>query len=165
MDQTEKKHTIASTMVENVKVYLWSCTAPLTLLIILDFPIHIDTKKWDNPFCFKRGQRSKLQLTCVKQPLSKRPKIGFQDQLLLNAGQKYCRMLPLEHSAILLTFIKLPFVIKIFDLSIFESPFYIGSMYFCSWRLFYLSKQCRPWWNAALCSISSGSLLFATVPV
>ena len=31
--------------------------------------------------------------TCVKRPLSKRPKIGFQDQLLLNAGQKYCRML------------------------------------------------------------------------
>ena len=30
-------------------------------------------------------------------------KNGFQDQLLLNAGQKYCRMLPLEHSAILLT--------------------------------------------------------------
>ena len=27
--------------------------------------------------------------TCVKRPLSKRPKIGFQDQLLLNAGQKY----------------------------------------------------------------------------
>ena len=25
--------------------------------------------------------------TCVKQPLSKRPKIGFQDQLSLNAGQ------------------------------------------------------------------------------
>ena len=64
---------------------------------------------------------------CVKQPLSKRPKIGFQDQLLLNAGQKYCRMfLPLEHSAILLTFIKLPSVIKIFVLSIFEWPFYTG---------------------------------------
>ena len=57
---------------------------------------------------------------CVKQSLSKRPKNVFQDQLLLNAGQKYCRMLPLEHSAILLTFIKLPFVIKIFVLSIFE---------------------------------------------
>ena len=27
--------------------------------------------------------------TCVKRPLSKRPKIGFQDQLSLNAGQKY----------------------------------------------------------------------------
>ena len=35
----------------------------------------------------------------------------FQEQLLLKAGQKYCRML---HSAVLLTFIKLPFVIKTF---------------------------------------------------
>ena len=58
--------------------------------------------------------------TCVK------PKIGFQDQLSLNAGQKYCRMLKGEHSAILLTFIKLPFVNKIFVLSIFEWPFYTG---------------------------------------
>ena len=31
-----------------------------------------------------------------------------------------------EHSAILLTFIKLPFVIKIFVLSIYEWPFYTG---------------------------------------
>ena len=58
--------------------------------------------------------------TCLKRPLSKRPKIGFQDQLSLNAGQKYCNMLQGEHSAILLTFIMLPFVIKIFVLSIFE---------------------------------------------
>ena len=35
-------------------------------------------------------------------------------------------MLQGEHSAILLTFIKLPFVIKIFVLSIFEKPFYTG---------------------------------------
>ena len=48
----------------------------------------------------------------------------FQDQLSLNAGQKYCRMLQREHSAILSTFIKLPFVIKIFALSISELPFY-----------------------------------------
>ena len=47
-------------------------------------------------------------------------------QLLLNAGQKYCRMLQGEHSAILLNFIKLPFVIKIFVLSIFEWLFYTG---------------------------------------
>ena len=40
-----------------------------------------------------------------------------KDQLSLNAGQKYCRMLQGEHSAILSTFIKLPFVIKIFDSS------------------------------------------------
>ena len=64
--------------------------------------------------------------TCVKLPLSKSQKIGFQDQLLLNAGQKYYRMLQGEHSVILLTFIKLPFVIKIFVLSIFEWPYYTG---------------------------------------
>ena len=64
--------------------------------------------------------------TCVKRPLSKRPKIGFQDRLSLNAGQKYCRMLQGEHSAMLSTFIKLPFVIKTFVLSIFEWPFYTG---------------------------------------
>ena len=58
--------------------------------------------------------------TCVKRPLPKGQKIGFQDQLSLNAGQKYCRMLQLS------TFIKLPFVIKNFVLSIFEWPFYTG---------------------------------------
>ena len=36
----------------------------------------------------------------------------------------FCRMLQGEHSAILLTFIKLPFVIKIFVLLIFQWPFY-----------------------------------------
>ena len=50
----------------------------------------------------------------------------FQDHLSLNACQKYCRMLQGEHSAILSTFIKLPFVIKIFGLFIFEWPFYAG---------------------------------------
>ena len=34
--------------------------------------------------------------------------MGFQDQLLLNAGQKYCRMLQGSISAILSTCIKLP---------------------------------------------------------
>ena len=38
--------------------------------------------------------------TCVKRPLKNRQNKD------LNEGQKYCRMLPLEHSAILLTFIK-----------------------------------------------------------
>ena len=68
----------------------------------------------------------KYSKTCVKQPLSKRPKIGFPDQLPLNVGQKYCRMLQGEHSAIFLTYTKLPFVIKIFVLSIFEWPYYTG---------------------------------------
>ena len=60
--------------------------------------------------------------TCLKRPLKKKTKIGFQDRLSLNAGQKYCRMLPLQHSAIRSTFIKLPFAIKTFVLSIFEWP-------------------------------------------
>ena len=32
--------------------------------------------------------------TCVKRLLSKRPKIGFQDQLSLNAGQKVLQNAP-----------------------------------------------------------------------
>ena len=66
--------------------------------------------------------------TCIKRPLSKRQKLGFQYQLSPNACQKYCRMLQGEHFAILSTFIKLPFVIviKIFVLSIFEWSFYTG---------------------------------------
>ena len=65
---------------------------------------------------------------CLKWPHKRRAKIGFQDRLLLNAGQKYCRMLQGEHSAILSTFIKLPFVIKIFVLSIFEWSLKTGSL-------------------------------------
>ena len=38
--------------------------------------------------------------TCLKRPLKKKTKHWFSDQLLLNAGQKYCRMLQGEHSAI-----------------------------------------------------------------
>ena len=68
----------------------------------------------DDTMCYSK--------TCLKRPLKKRPRIGFQDRLSLNAGEKYCRMLQGEHFAILSTFIKLPFVIKIFVLSIFELP-------------------------------------------
>ena len=60
---------------------------------------------------------------CVKRPLSKRPKIGCQYQLSFNAGQKYCRILILEHSEILLTFIKLAFVIKILVLTASHTSF------------------------------------------
>ena len=54
----------------------------------------------------------------VKPVLSGLPKedqnLFFKIDLSLNAGQKYCKMLQWEHSAILSTFFKLPFVIKIF---------------------------------------------------
>ena len=68
--------------------------------------------------------------TCAKWQLSKRPKIGFQDQLSLNAGQKYCR---LPQSAMLLTFIKLPFVIKIFVLSFLSGRFTQVLLYIDCW--------------------------------
>ena len=67
----------------------------------------------------------KYSKTCVKRPLSKRHDIGFQDQLSLNVDQKSCSMLQGEHSAIILSFIKLPFAIKIF-VFIYEWPFYTG---------------------------------------
>ena len=54
---------------------------------------------------FLSAEFLKYSKASKKWPLSKRPKIGFQEQLSLNAGQKYCRMLQGEHSAILSTFI------------------------------------------------------------
>ena len=60
----------------------------------------------------------------------KKTKNSFQDRLLLNAGQKHYRMLQREHSAILLTFIKLPVVIKTIVMSIFEWPFYTSFTFF-----------------------------------
>ena len=50
----------------------------------------------------------------------------FHYQFSLNAGQKYCRMLQWEHSAILSTCIKLPNDFKAFVLSIFEWPLKTG---------------------------------------
>ena len=59
---------------------------------------------------------------CVKNPLSKDQKLVFKTNYRLMHVRKYCRM----HSAILSTFIKLPFVIKVFVLSTFEWQFYTG---------------------------------------
>ena len=61
--------------------------------------------------------------------------IAFQYRLLLNADQKYCRLLQREHSSILWIFIKLPFSIKTFVLSIFKWPLKTG------FTLFYFTKQ------------------------
>ena len=65
-----------------------------------------------------------LRCCCLKTSKDRFSRV--KAQLLLNAGQKYCRMLQGEHSAILSAFIKLPFVIKVSVLSIFEWWFYIG---------------------------------------
>ena len=37
--------------------------------------------------------KSLYSKTCLKWPLKRRPNVSFQDQKLLNAGKKYCRML------------------------------------------------------------------------
>ena len=75
------------------------------------------------PITFLSNKYSKF---CLKRPLKKKIKLCLQNGVSLNAGQKYCRMLQGEHSAIISTFIKLPFVIKIFVLSIFEWPLKTG---------------------------------------
>ena len=80
----------------------------------------VHTKKWTPSPSAKTSSNTEKKL--CKTVTLKRPLIGFQDQLSLNVGQKYCRML----SAILLTFIRLPFVIKNFVLTIFEWAFYIA---------------------------------------
>ena len=64
--------------------------------------------------------------TCLNRSLKKNTKIGFQNQISLNAGQKYCRVLQGEDSAILSTFIKLPFVFKTFVFSVFKWPLKTG---------------------------------------
>ena len=54
-----------------------------------------------------------IQLKKILSSHSERiPKIVFQERLLLNACQKYCRMLQGEHYAILSTYIKLPFPLR-----------------------------------------------------
>ena len=54
--------------------------------------------------------------TCLKPQIKKKTKIDFQDRLMLNACQKYCRMLQRKHSAILLTFIKLLYHLTLISL-------------------------------------------------
>ena len=71
----------------------------------------------------------KYSKTWLELPLKKKTKIVlfcFSDRLSLNAGQRYCRMIQWEHYAILSTFIKLPFVNKIFVFPIFEWPLNTG---------------------------------------
>ena len=73
---------------------------------------------------------SEHEFNIVKPALSchskRRPKTGFHYRLSINAGQEYCKMLQDEHSAILSTFIKMPFSIETFVSSIFKWPLKTG---------------------------------------
>ena len=68
----------------------------------------------------------------VQENLSKMATL--KNQLLLNAGQKYCRM---QYFLPSLNYYNV-FVIKVFVLSIFEWPFYTGLLYQQSAVLSYL---------------------------
>ena len=67
-----------------------------------------------------------IQKNLCKTATLKKTENWFSRPIIAKCRPKYCRMFQGEHSVILLTFIKLPFVIKIFVLSFFEWPFYIG---------------------------------------
>ena len=68
--------------------------------------------------------------TCLKWPLKKDPKLVFKTEFRL----MHVKGIAEEHSAILLTCIKLPSVFKTFVLSIFEWPLKI--VFFCIFSLF-----------------------------
>ena len=55
--------------------------------------------------CLFIGTR-RYSKTCLMRSLKSIQNKGLNGKVLLNEGRKYCRMLPLEHSAILLTCIK-----------------------------------------------------------
>ena len=64
--------------------------------------------------------------TCHKRPLKKNTKNWFSRPIIPQCRSKVLQNALLEHSAILSTFIKLPFVFKTFVLSIFEWPLKTG---------------------------------------
>ena len=80
-------------------------------------------------------------VTCTVKPAlrhplkkkKKRPNIGLQDRLLVNAGQKYCRMLQESILQYFRPSLKLQFVFKTLVLSIFEWPLKTG--FTCMWHV------------------------------
>ena len=85
----------------------------VSFLMIISFLTHVEIYK-GFVTCFvsnlyKLNNWYYYSKTCYKSPLKRRPKLVFQEQLSLNAGQKNCRV---EHSTILLIFIKLPLVLN-----------------------------------------------------
>ena len=65
--------------------------------------------------------------TCLKRPIKKKTKNWFSKPIISKCRSKVLQNALLEHSAILLTCIKLPSVLKICVLSMFEWPLKTGS--------------------------------------
>ena len=109
-------------MLQTINNYNKACVKGHVVVVVCSLIMCLYTLKAYR-YCKQYRPRSDCRSDCH---LSKRQKIGNQDLLSLNACQKYCRMPLGEHSAILLSFIELPFVTEIFVLSVFEWQFYTG---------------------------------------
>ena len=70
--------------------------------------------------------RRVYSITCLRRLLKKKTKECFSKPIIAKCRSKVLQNAPREHSAILWTFIKLPFVIRIFVLSNFEWPFKVA---------------------------------------
>ena len=119
------------------KLYFWDIPRALTHHASLQnynmqhYTLHAFSFKCTRSESARNASAQLLKVTYTVKPVlsshSKRtPKLFFQYGLSLNAGQKYCRMLQGEHSEMLSSFIKLPFVFKTFVLFIFEWPLKTG---------------------------------------
>ena len=114
-----------------------------------------------NTLSIARIRKFNVLFEHVKRPLSKRPKKVFKTNYCL----MQVKIIQREHSAILSTFIKLPIVIKIFVLSIFEWPFYTDFTVCFNLKIFKMSppsylydviygQHCGPNWSFCLCFCS-----------
>ena len=92
----------------------------------------------------------------------------FPKSLKLMGKSIHCRVTLLTH------FVPMEFPIKFDTVKSGWSIVYIeGSQVIISEKYcisfsedwFCLGKQCRPWWNATICGISSGSSLFSKIPI
>ena len=99
---------------------------------------------------YSADKELKYSKTCVKQPFSKRLKLVFKTNFRLMQVKSIAECS--KHSAILSTFIKLPFVIKIFVLPIFEWPFYTG--FTIQFSLFFQRRRLlKLFWRSCLLSV------------
>ena len=76
---------------------------------LLEYIFCLNYKKDKYTLLSKGLYTVKPVLSCHSKRKQEDQKLVFKTDYRLNAGQKYCRMLPLKHSAILSTCMKLPF--------------------------------------------------------
>ena len=94
----------------------------------------------------------------------RRPKICYQDQLSLNAVQKYCRML--QESILQYVWPSLTYHLSLRSLfCLFLSGRLRQVLLYWKPLNRYFDKQWRSWWNTKICNISLGSELFAKTEV